>query len=309
MAHYQRRVAPERVWLDRKANRHAVVTAHLVGHRQHRCQQPRHVDGLGVGPRQLGIEPRGIGNIADQPVEAAHIVLDHAEQPAAAVVVARQRQGLDRAAQRGQRVLQLVRHVGGKALDRVDPVVQSPRHVAQRARQMADLVGTVGEVGDLLARLHAAPHPVRRRRQPSDRPRDRTGKQHRQHDHHPRRHQEDAQDRKPLGRDDAVDVAALRRQQQRAAHGPEALDRHCHRHDGVAGGIDADDAGRRARQRPRHLGQRAAVGQATVVAQRQARPPEAALHLVPGALDDRRLLPHGWWQVEPQDVATRIQCP
>ena len=47
-----------------------------------------------------------------------------------------ERQGLDRRAQRGERILQLVRHVGGEALDRLDAAVERVGHVAQRAGQM-----------------------------------------------------------------------------------------------------------------------------------------------------------------------------
>ena len=82
-------------------------------------------------------------------------------QAPARLVASRERQGLDRAAQRGQRVLQLVRDVGREALDRVDAVVERPRHVAQRARQMADLVRAAGEIGDLLARLRCRGGPAR----------------------------------------------------------------------------------------------------------------------------------------------------
>ncbi len=55
-------------------------------------------------------------------------------------VAAGERQGLDRAAQRGQRILQLVGDVGREALDRLDAVVERAGHVAQRAGEMADLV-------------------------------------------------------------------------------------------------------------------------------------------------------------------------
>ena len=61
------------------------------------------------------------------------------------IVVLGQRQRLHRAAQRGQRVLQLVRDIGGEALDRLDAVVERVGHVAQRDRQIADLVLAVGE--------------------------------------------------------------------------------------------------------------------------------------------------------------------
>ena len=74
-----------------------------------------------------------------------------AEQPGLDALALGQRQGLDGAAQRGQRVLQFVRDVGGEALDRLDAGVERVGHVAQRDRQIADLVPAVGEVGDLLA--------------------------------------------------------------------------------------------------------------------------------------------------------------
>ena len=47
----------------------------------------RDIDGLRLGARQFGIEPRGIGNIGDQPVEALDIVLDDFDQPVALLVV------------------------------------------------------------------------------------------------------------------------------------------------------------------------------------------------------------------------------
>ena len=65
-----------------------------------------------------------------------------------------------------------------------------------------------------------------------------------------RRDAEDAQDRLALGGDDLVDVAALRRQQQHAEHGAEALDRHRDRDDLLALLGDAHH-GRRARRSAR----------------------------------------------------------
>ena len=50
--------------------------------------------------------------------------------------------------------------------------------------------------------------------------------------------QEHLDDGEPLGLDHVVDVAALRRQHQRAAHGAEALDRHRDRDDDFAAVVD-----------------------------------------------------------------------
>ncbi len=66
-------------------------------------------------------------------------------------------QRLDGAADRGQRVLDLVRDVGGEALDRVHAVPQRARRLRQRGGEFADLVA---------ARSAARPAPCRRGRGP-----------------------------------------------------------------------------------------------------------------------------------------------
>ena len=134
-------------------------------------------------------------------------MLDDGDQPAREASRLGERQGLDGAAQRGQRVLQLVRDVGGEALDRLDAVVERLGHVAQGAGQMADLVGAVGEVGDLLARLDAVAHPLGGLGQAAHRPGDGAGEEEREHDRHGRGDGEDAQDGEALGGDDLVDLA------------------------------------------------------------------------------------------------------
>ena len=108
---------------------------------------------------------RGVGDVGDQPVEAAHVVLDDGVEPLAVLGPLGARQRLDRAAQRGQRVLELMRDVGGEALDRLDAVVERVGHRPQRAAEVPDLVGAVGEIGDLgarVARATARPRPPRR---------------------------------------------------------------------------------------------------------------------------------------------------
>ena len=55
--------------------------------------------------------------------------------------------GFDRAAQRGERVLDFMRDVGGEILDRADALREGRGEVARR-RKIADLVAAVGDVGD-----------------------------------------------------------------------------------------------------------------------------------------------------------------
>ena len=102
------------------------------------------IDRRGVLAGQFGVEARGVGDVADQAVEAADVVLDDAGEPRLGLLGLGQRQRLDGAPQRGQRVLELVGDVGGEALDRVDAVVERAGHVAQRLAEMADLVAAVG---------------------------------------------------------------------------------------------------------------------------------------------------------------------
>src|SRR5262245_30342389 len=62
-----------------------------------------------------------------------------------------------------------MRDVGGKGLDRLDAVVERRRHVAQRSRQMADLIAPLGEIGNLDPLVDAAPNPLGGAGEPPDR--------------------------------------------------------------------------------------------------------------------------------------------
>ncbi len=236
-----------------RLHQHAVVVRHLVGHVDHGVEQSLQVDRLRFVPLHLGVEAAGVRNIGDQPVEPLHVVLDDRQQTAAAFVVLGERQRLDRRAQRGERVLELVRDVGGEALDRVDAAVERVGHVPQRAREMPDLVAPLGEVGDLDPRANAPAHELRAFGQPPHRSRDGAGEQERQHHHHAGGDQEYLEDGEPLGADHIVDVGALRRQHERAAHRAEALHRDRHRDDHLAALVDAHHARLEALERVRHL--------------------------------------------------------
>ena len=56
------------------------------------------------------------------------------------------RQSLQGAAQGRQRIFELVGDIGRETLDRVHALVKRLRHVAQSAGEMADLVGSIGEI-------------------------------------------------------------------------------------------------------------------------------------------------------------------
>ena len=161
---------------------HAVVMA-LVGHADDRGEKLDQIDRLRVLPLHLAVEPAGVRDIGDQPVEPLHIVLNDGQQAAAAFVGLGERQGLDCRAQRGQRVLELVRDVGGEALDRLDTAVERIGHVPQRPGQVSDLVAPVAEIGDLDPRPDAAAHQLRAFGEAAHRSGDGSREQERQHHH------------------------------------------------------------------------------------------------------------------------------
>ena len=66
--------------LHRQLQRHAVAARRIGDHGDHRFGDLDQIDRAGVAAREFGVEPRGVGDVADQPVEAAHIVLHDREQ-------------------------------------------------------------------------------------------------------------------------------------------------------------------------------------------------------------------------------------
>ena len=97
-----------------------------------------------LGARQLGIEREASEMSVISRSRRCDVVEDDRHQPALLLRVLDPRHGLDRAAQRGQRVLDLVGDVGGEALDRVHARPQRLGHLAQRAGEIADLVAAAG---------------------------------------------------------------------------------------------------------------------------------------------------------------------
>lgn len=143
-----------------------LAVAYLLGQVDHITQQHFHVDLLGIAARQLGIQPGRVGNVADQAIEPPDIVLDDIHQPLLGIVVACERQRFDGAAQRRQRVLELVADIGREAFDGIDAVVEGGRHFPECNRQIADFVLTSGKIRDFLAHFRASADPDGRSRQP-----------------------------------------------------------------------------------------------------------------------------------------------
>ena len=96
-----------------------VDAADLAGDFHQIAQHHFHIHRRGIGAGKLGIQPRGVGDVGDQPVQTPHILLQQIGQLLALGRGLDQRQGLQRRADRGQGVLDLMRDVGGEGLDGV----------------------------------------------------------------------------------------------------------------------------------------------------------------------------------------------
>ena len=137
--------------------------------RQQRLDQPAEVDRLEAGARQLGVEPRGLGDVDDQPVEPDDVAADDVEQLPAKRRILDPLEAVDRGAKRGERVLELVGDVGGEGLGGVDPLAQDLGHVVQRPGEQADLVAPGGQERHVDLAGAAEPDPVGGARQPAQR--------------------------------------------------------------------------------------------------------------------------------------------
>ena len=95
----------------------------------------------------FGIEPAGVGDVGDQPVEPLDVVLDDREQRArlSSVLASGSVSTAERSEVSG--FFSSWATSAAKHLDRLDAAVEGIGHVAQRAGQMADLVAAAGEIG------------------------------------------------------------------------------------------------------------------------------------------------------------------
>ncbi len=172
---------------------------------------------------------------------------------------------------------------------------------------MPDLVAPVGEIRDLDARADAPPHALGAGGEPPHRARDGAGQQHREHHHHAGGDEEHLEDRQPLGLHHLVDVAALGREQQRAAHGAEALHRHRDRDDHLAAVVDAHHAGVLSGERLRDLRIAGAVLRPELPVERQIAASEPGPDRDPGTLEKSRPLGIDRRQVEAHHVAAPVE--
>src|ERR1019366_8085454 len=212
-----------------------------VRHGDNRFEQAHQIDETYLVSRQFGIEPGSVGYVADQPVEPADVVRDNRQQTLARFRGASDREGLDRAAQGGERVFQFRRDIRGKALNRLDAIVEGLGHIAEGAGQMADFIRAAGEIGDFTARLRPPLHALRRLRQAPNRFGYRSGDEIGEKKHNGGRNEENPENGSAFRGNDFVDVIALRGQEQGATHGPETLDRHRDGDNGFSLGIDPHD--------------------------------------------------------------------
>ena len=163
---------------------------HFDKNRQHGADVHR----LGLGPGQFRIQARGIGYVADQPVQADDVLLDNGHHLALLFRVFQPRRGFHRAPQRRQGVLDLVRHVGGETFDGVHPDPQGNGHFRQALRQIADFVVSAGEVGNRLLTAVVTAHQLRGDGEAPDRADDGAGQIYRQQHRHPQGDGENLQD-------------------------------------------------------------------------------------------------------------------
>ena len=132
-------------------------------------------------------------------------------------------------------------------------------------------------------------------------------KQDREYDHDGGGNQKDLENGEPLTRHHVVDVGALRREHERAAHRAEALHRHRDRNNDVAAIGDAHLAGILAVERLRDLLVALAAVGAEFAVERQIAPSKPRAHLGDGAPDQTGFRCIRRRQIEAQYFSRAVQ--
>ncbi|EKE44071.1 hypothetical protein OCGS_1587 [Oceaniovalibus guishaninsula JLT2003] len=205
---------------------------------------------------QLAVQAGRVGYVTDQTVQPPHIVVDHVEQKMPLIVPPHHPQRPRSRAQRGERVLQFVGHIGRKAFIGIAAIVKRRDHPAQGTRKAPDLVEAVGHVGD---RHPQQPIRLDRRVAPDLGGVGEIGQwlgdgrcqRQTQPDRHQKRHQHDAQDVAARGGDQAVDTRHVRRQDDDALPDPVHVNRGGSRQDvrGIGNGRSAGRTRAKCRDR------------------------------------------------------------
>ena len=198
--------------------------------------------------------------------------------------------------------------VGGEHLDRLDAVIKRNRHIAQRAREMADFVAAAGEVGNFDPGADTAADPLRAVGEPAHRPCDRAGQCQRQHNHHGGGDAADLQDGEAFGGDHLVDIVALGRKHQGAVDRAEALYGDGDRNDHLAAVIDAHHAALLAGQGLRHFRIAVAVIRPEFGIERQVAAIEPGPDRDRRAFGDPGLFHRGRRQFEAEHVAAAVEA-
>jgi len=99
-------------------------------------------------PRQFGIDAGGIGNVVDQPVNTANIVIGDIQQLFLQCRFLDPFQSLQRRAKRGEGVLDFMADIGSERFRGIDSIAQGRAHIGKGATQLADFIAPVRHSGN-----------------------------------------------------------------------------------------------------------------------------------------------------------------
>ena len=198
-------------------------------------------------------------------------------------------------------------HIGGEGLDGVDAAIKRFCHVAQSAREVADFVFAVGEVGNFGAVVHAPAHLLRRAREAADGLGDLAGQRHRQEDGDENGDQKGEENDAAFGFQNLVDLAAMGGEHQRAQNRLVALDGHGDGDDDLALLVDPHHGHRGAGQGGGDFGKLPAILQPVFLLQRVMIGKKPLVQAVPQAGQETLLGLIERRKIEAQNAAIAIE--
>ena len=157
-------------------------------------QQRANVDARSLLVRELGVDERDLADAGEQRFHPRDLLLHHPQKPFPLLRLIDLGEHFRGRTNRGQRVLELVRDVGGKRLDEAHVLVEPARQALQRARELADLV-VLARAAEASSQSSAAVEDgACFEPQLSQRPHDRRRHEQADDDRHDHRDDEDAKD-------------------------------------------------------------------------------------------------------------------